>query len=683
MSTNVVVEISPETTTRPVLTRVSQATRPSGSSAMTASRTPSEIWSAILSGWPSVTDSDVNRYSLSESWFMGSQRVAAVAVSASSGSGLGARVAARLAFVEVDDQRHAVHPVPRAQAVLDEVRVVACDAIARVDLDREARRRGLELGHVEQLEPVALLGRRLARLGDLGQEAVELRGGDAVVHPLAEDDRLVEDALDVAPRLGAGGQDLRAQAQLLGHARALVVEVGLVHRGDVPLVQHQGRGAALLHPQLGDAQVLARDAVVRVADDDDDVGALDRALGAQRRVVLDGVGDLGLAAQPRGVDDHELAPVDLERQVDRVARGPGHVGDDHALVAQQLVDEGRLADVGAPDDGQADGVVLFVGLVALVGQRLGHAIEQVADVEPLRGRHRQRIAEAERVEVGGQRHVAHRVDLVGREDDGALPAAQDVGELLVTGPAPGARVDDEDRRNGIVERGLGLLADRAGDRVDVEEVHAPGVDQVEAPAVPLAGDLVAIARDARALVDDRRARAGQAVDERGLADVGIADDRALAGLPVPTAPTIRSTTSSMPRPVVSTSTASGAATIGECSRLASRWSRSRTSLTGTPRRRARSSSSAVSHTLSSASGATTVPMSRPSATQSPLAMSARCLSSRAARTVGSAARREASWEISGVRMAALTSRPSSSTRSPSKRISRSLGSLAPDSATAR
>src|ERR1700748_1505996 len=65
MSTYVVVEISPDTTTRPVFTRVSQATRPVGSSRSTASRTPSEIWSAILSGWPSVTDSEVKRYSLS------------------------------------------------------------------------------------------------------------------------------------------------------------------------------------------------------------------------------------------------------------------------------------------------------------------------------------------------------------------------------------------------------------------------------------------------------------------------------------------------------------------------------------------------------------------------------------------------------------------------------------------
>src|SRR5713226_1080809 len=48
-------------TTRPVAVRVSQATRLEASSARQASRMASEIWSAILSGWPSVTDSEVNK----------------------------------------------------------------------------------------------------------------------------------------------------------------------------------------------------------------------------------------------------------------------------------------------------------------------------------------------------------------------------------------------------------------------------------------------------------------------------------------------------------------------------------------------------------------------------------------------------------------------------------------------
>ena len=77
MSTYVSVEISPETTTRPVFTSVSQATRPVGSSRMTASSTPSEIWSATLSGWPSVTDSDVNRYSCSAKLVMAGTPVCA------------------------------------------------------------------------------------------------------------------------------------------------------------------------------------------------------------------------------------------------------------------------------------------------------------------------------------------------------------------------------------------------------------------------------------------------------------------------------------------------------------------------------------------------------------------------------------------------------------------------------
>src|SRR5580704_16118213 len=62
-----VVVISPATTTNPVVTSVSQATRPLGSWRITSSSTASEIWSAILSGCPSVTDSDVNRKFLFDS----------------------------------------------------------------------------------------------------------------------------------------------------------------------------------------------------------------------------------------------------------------------------------------------------------------------------------------------------------------------------------------------------------------------------------------------------------------------------------------------------------------------------------------------------------------------------------------------------------------------------------------
>src|SRR5919107_2893988 len=138
MSTYVEVEISPDTTTRPVLTSVSQATRPYGSSRSTASRTPSEIWSATLSGCPSVTDSDVKRYSLSAYWLIGPRRLAA-----------GWSPAALAALVEVDDERHPVHRVAAAHPVLQEVGVVARHPGAAVDRDGEPRRPRTRLRHVE------------------------------------------------------------------------------------------------------------------------------------------------------------------------------------------------------------------------------------------------------------------------------------------------------------------------------------------------------------------------------------------------------------------------------------------------------------------------------------------------------------------------------------------------------
>src|SRR2546421_2042696 len=60
MSAYASVVTSPATCTCPVVTRVSTATRDRGSLASNASRIESLIASQILSGWPSVTDSDVN-----------------------------------------------------------------------------------------------------------------------------------------------------------------------------------------------------------------------------------------------------------------------------------------------------------------------------------------------------------------------------------------------------------------------------------------------------------------------------------------------------------------------------------------------------------------------------------------------------------------------------------------------
>src|SRR5476651_1204282 len=69
------VVISPASTTMLSLTSVSAATREVLSCARIASRTASEIWSATLSGWPSETDSEVNRKLLAMGVLRGSWQV--------------------------------------------------------------------------------------------------------------------------------------------------------------------------------------------------------------------------------------------------------------------------------------------------------------------------------------------------------------------------------------------------------------------------------------------------------------------------------------------------------------------------------------------------------------------------------------------------------------------------------
>src|SRR3990172_2161674 len=59
--TSAPVVISPASTTKLSLTRVSAATLERLSCARMASSIASEIWSATLSGWPSETDSEVKR----------------------------------------------------------------------------------------------------------------------------------------------------------------------------------------------------------------------------------------------------------------------------------------------------------------------------------------------------------------------------------------------------------------------------------------------------------------------------------------------------------------------------------------------------------------------------------------------------------------------------------------------
>ena len=152
---------------------------------------------------------------------------------------------------------------------------------------------------------------------------------------------------------------------------------------------------------------------------------------------------------------------------------------------------------------------------------------------------RDRFAEAEARELPDVGFAALIVDLVHRDDHrvgAALQQLRDAGVLL---GRSGDDVDDEDDDVGRPHRGVGLRADLGRERgfvareARIARCEPPaGVDDLEAPSLPLGRELLPVARHAGLFLDDGVALPDDAVDERRLPDVrppDDGDDRELGG----------------------------------------------------------------------------------------------------------------------------------------------------------
>ena len=334
--------------------------------------------------------------------------------------GLAAR---RLLRDEVDDQRHALEPVLLAQPVLEVVGPVAGDQAAVVDLDRDPRRRASRPGPRSRGAGACRASlRRRVRGDDVGDEAVELRGRDPLGAPVGELDR-GRRAASARPRPLSAEQVItggRWRTRLRDpRLRVLQVEASSSSL-EVPLVERDQRRAAGLHRQLGDPQVLGGDPLGGVADDDRDVGALGRALGAELGVVVDRPGDLASAGGARRCRPGRTSRPSTSSSVSIASRVvPAQLGDDHPLGAQEGVDQRRLADVRPPDHREPRPASSLLGRGGSSGRRRASSTSRSSRSpvpRPWVAETGDRLAEAERVELGGQRLVAGAVDLVGDDD---------------------------------------------------------------------------------------------------------------------------------------------------------------------------------------------------------------------------------------------------------------------------
>ncbi len=328
----------------------------------------------------------------------------------------------------------------------------------------------------------------------LGDAFLERLGQAAEVHARGGRDR---QRRQVAERRVAIGAPLREVLPRL-----------LAVRDQVPLVVGQQHRAPGIEGVLDQTRLLALEPGGGVHDQAGDVGALERVERAQRGVELGLVLEVGLAADAGGVHQHELAGRGLPARVHRVHRGAGPRLDDHARLGEQGVhDRRRLALAAGRRRQPRDDLV-----------------EQVADPEPALGGDRDRLAEAEAVEVVDDR-VADLVHLVHDHQRRAAVAAQALADREVEIGEAALRVHQEHHQVGEPDRDLGLAPHVRVAALEGGGQEAAGVHQHERAPRPLGGRGVAVARDAGPVVDHRSALAQDTVEERRFADVGTSDDR--------------------------------------------------------------------------------------------------------------------------------------------------------------
>ena len=131
---------------------------------------------------------------------------------------------------------------------------------------------------------------------------------------------------------------------------------------------------------------------------------------------------------------------------------------------------------------------------------------------------------AERMKFRGERFLPGRVDLIHRDEKRFAGGAEKPTEFLIEGSDAGLGVDDENEQGGFSDGDMGLAENLLRDESFIVGNNAAGVDDLERVAAPIGFAVDAVAGDAGLVGDDGAARAGQAIEERGLADVRAADD---------------------------------------------------------------------------------------------------------------------------------------------------------------
>lgn len=205
-----------------------------------------------------------------------------------------------------------------------------------------------------------------------------------------------------------------------------------------------------------------------------------------------------LATHAGRIDQADVLALELPVDRDGVAGDARFRSGQQAVVADQTVDQGRFARVGAADHGDADRLVRLVDLFDedVFGRR-ADGLVQVGHALAVLGRDGDGFAEAQGVRLADAAAALAALGLVGQQDDGLVHLAQALGEDPVQRGDAFAGVHHEHDQFGVFQRGLGLLAHPGfqaivGDvlvarRVNQRQIHVADIAVGVAPVPGHAG----------------------------------------------------------------------------------------------------------------------------------------------------------------------------------------------------
>ena len=265
-----------------------------------------------------------------------------------------------------------------------------------------------------------------------------------------------------------------------------------------------------------------------------------RAHGVAGTELLGRFRNARLAAQTGRIEQAHRPVAPLEVGGDGIAREPRLRPGDHALLAEQRIDQRRLAGVGPADHGHADRAGLVVRLDAallvvagairatlgdrLQAERGQDGRDQFADTLAMLGRYGDRLAETEPERLVEPVGARAPLALVGNQHDRPARGTHRLGEGRVGRHHAVTRIEHEQHDVGLADRRLALGAHARRDRARRRLFQPRRVDDSDRVASQHRLALAPVAREARHVRHQRRAPGRQAIEQGRLADIGPADD---------------------------------------------------------------------------------------------------------------------------------------------------------------